>query len=590
MTKNDTKKASRSADGKAISGAPGLAVRTRVDQVLCVPINALKRSNRPLRKRSDATTQKLIRSVERFGLVRPILIDGDYTIIDGEGVVEIARYLGFDEVPAIPVNNLTPAELKALRITLNRLQELGEWDEETLRFDLETILEMDETFELDVTGFELPELDRILFAYEEEGESDEADQLPSLSEEPPVSRLGDRFLIGDHVLYCGDALSQEVVEAALGGRKADCVFTDPPYNVPIDGHVSGLGAVHHREFAIASGELTRKEFAGFLKKMVGIIAEFSRDGALLYCCMDWRSIDLVASAFRKQGLPHINLCVWVKSNGGMGSFYRSRHELVWVARKGDQSHTNNVQLGRFGRNRTNVWEYPGLNSFAAGRMEQLHAHPTVKPVAMIRDAILDSTKKGECVLDLFGGSGSTMIAAEQCKRHSCLIELDPLYVDLIIRRFEQRFGITAIHEATGLTLDELAEQRRSEKEDEFAETASRNVKTKMRVRKLRPPPAPAPENSYSPASSATAPSSECPNTQSEAETPQSVSSKSRTKASPMPRKLRPPPGMDKAREGQRSGATIATTRKGKTVRKPPSPQSKSSKHLQPTKSKKERLL
>lgn len=441
-------------------------VGQQVLQITAIAIASLTFGNRRTRRHSAKTVQKLYRSIATFGFVRPILIDADRNIIDGHALVEAAKELGLKEVPAIVIDHLSPAKLKALKFSLNRLQELGEWDEAVLRDEFQSILELDETFELEVTGFELPEIDRILVMGGETESvgtaADEADTPPDLSTGPAIARPGDRFVLDKHSLYCGDARAIETVEIALDGKAADVVFTDPPYNVRIQGHVGGSGDIKHREFVAASGEMSNGEFAVFLRNSVAAMAEHCRDGAVLYVCMDWRSIELLLGVCRKLGLTLLNLCVWVKSNGGMGSFYRSRHELVAVLRKGDVSHINNVQLGQFGRYRTNTWEYPGLNVFSAERMEHLSAHPTVKPVALVRDAILDSTNRNDLVLDPFGGSGTTMIAAEKAKRRSCLIEIDPLYCDLIIRRFQDQFDVTAIHEATDLTFAELADQRRRE--------------------------------------------------------------------------------------------------------------------------------
>lgn len=424
--------------------------------------------NRRMRRHSAKTIRKLAGSIAKFGFVRPILIDKDHNIIDGHALVEAALKLGLKEVPAIVVDHLNTAEIKALKIALNRLQEEGVWDEPVLRDEFQSILELDDTFELEVTGFELPEIDRITLLGEEDeastGEVDPADVLPEASSEPAITQLGDRFVIGPHILYCGDACDLRTLEHALGGETADVVFTDPPYNVRIQGNVSGLGTTKHREFVEASGEMSPEKFGEFLRESLSAAAANCRDGAVLYVCMDWRSIELLLRICAEEGLTLLNLCVWVKFNGGMGSFYRSQHELVAVLRKGDTSHINNVQLGQYGRYRTNVWHYAGLNAFGADRQEQLSAHPTVKPVALVRDAILDSTNRGDLVLDPFGGSGTTMIAAEKAKRRSCLVELDPLYCDLIIRRFQQQFGAEAIHDASGLTFAQLAEQRRQKAE------------------------------------------------------------------------------------------------------------------------------
>ena len=246
----------------------------------------------------------------------------------------------------------------------------------------------------------------------------------------------------------------------MGEGRGSVVFTDPPYNVPIDGHASGLGAIHHRPFPMASGEMNGAEFTAFLREAFCNLAAFSVDGSLHYICMDWRHVDeLLAASRGTYGGPK-NLCVWVKDNGGMGALYRSQHELVFVFKHGRYGHRNNVQLGRFGRNRSNVWHYPGANSFGRGGAEGnlLALHPTVKPVAMIADAILDCSARGDIVLDGFLGSGTTVIAAERTGRRCYGIELDPVYVDTIIRRWQGLTGGSADHTTSGRGFDDLARE------------------------------------------------------------------------------------------------------------------------------------
>ena len=236
------------------------------------------------------------------------------------------------------------------------------------------------------------------------------------------------------------------------------VFTDPPYNVPIEGHATGLGSIHHRPFAMATGEMSQPAFAVFLARTLRNHAAFCRGGALLYACIDWRhTVELLAAA-READAELQNLCVWVKDNGGMGSLYRSQHELVFVFKTGSGPHRNNVQLGRFGRNRSNVWRYPGVNSFSRKTEEGnlLALHPTVKPVGMVADAILDCTARGDIVLDGFLGSGTTLIAAERTGRRCFGVELDPAYVDTIVKRWQRLSGGKAQHPESGRSFDDLA--------------------------------------------------------------------------------------------------------------------------------------
>ena len=249
-------------------------------------------------------------------------------------------------------------------------------------------------------------------------------------------------LLGQHRLYCGNALEDMSYAALMGDSRAQMVITDPPYNVPIKGHVRGKGKVQHREFEMASGEMSEGEFETFLKTSLGHMAAYSLPGSLHYFFMDWRHMRelLRAGYYTYDELK--NICVWVKRNSGMGSHYRSRHELVLLFKLGNAPHINNVELGRFGRNRTNVWEYAGVNSFGKDRDAALAMHPTVKPAAMIKDAIMDSSNRGDITLDPFLGSGTTLIAAEQSGRRGYGMELDPLYVDTAIRRWEALTGQT----------------------------------------------------------------------------------------------------------------------------------------------------
>ena len=276
---------------------------------------------------------------------------------------------------------------------------------------------------------------------------------------PPLSRLGDLWILGRHRVLCGSALDRHAFATLFGDERAAMVFTDPPYNVPIDGHASGLGAVHHRPFPMASGEMDSTQFTNFLKQAFDNLAAFTIDGSIHFVCMDWRHIEELTAAGRGVYGELKNLCVWVKDNAGMGSLYRSRHELVFVFKHGRGGHRNNVQLGRFGRNRSNVWTYPGANSFVRSGEGNLSAlHPTVKPVAMIADAILDCSARGDIVLDGFLGSGTTVIAAERTGRRCYGLELDPGYVDTIIRRSQTLTGGSAHHAGSNRSFDDLARE------------------------------------------------------------------------------------------------------------------------------------
>ena len=306
------------------------------------------------------------------------------------------------------------------------------------------------------------EIDLRIASLEEppERDDDPADVVPEVPAGPPLSKNGDLWVLGRHRVLCGSALETPAFAALMGEERAAMVFTDPPYNVPIDGHASGLGAIHHRPFPMASGEMDRTEFTAFLGEAFRNLAAFSVDGSMHFVCMDWRHVEELLAAGRAVYGELKNLCVWVKDNAGMGSLYRSQHELVFVFKHGRNGHRNNVQLGRFGRNRSNVWRYPGANSFArCGEEGNLLAlHPTVKPVAMVADAILDCSARGDIVLDAFLGSGTTLIAAERTGRRCYGLELDPAYVDTIVRRWQKLTGGSARHAASGRSFDDLARE------------------------------------------------------------------------------------------------------------------------------------
>jgi DNA modification methylase len=314
-------------------------------------------------------------------------------------------------------------------------------------------------FEIEATGFELPEIDFRVQSLDPPEIADKADDF-ELAAGPAVSSPGDLWLLGQHRLFCGSSLEASAYEALLDSERAAAVFTDPPYNVKIDGHVCGAGATKHREFAMASGEMDESEFTKFLSKSLELAVSHSQPGALVYTCMDWRHLSEMLAAIRKSDCDLLNLCVWVKTNSGMGSLYRSRHELVFVCRNGKARHINNVQLGRFGRNRTNVWNYPGVNSFRRkGHAKALELHPTVKPIALVSDAILDSTKRNDIVLDPYCGSGTTLLAAERICRRGYGIEIDPLFVDTAIERWERMTGQPARH-TSGRTFADVKAERR----------------------------------------------------------------------------------------------------------------------------------
>jgi DNA modification methylase len=348
--------------------------------------------------------------------------------------------------------------VRAYILADNKLALNAGWDTEILAIELQALIDID--FDVTLTGFSLAEVDLTLDQARDASPStpDGADLVPPLSERA-VSRSDDLWLLGPHRLLCGNAMSSPDIDRLIGDRTIDLIFTDPPYNVPIDGHVGGLGAIRHREFAFAAGEMTSGEFTAFLAETLGNASRVARDGAIAFVCMDWRHMRELLDAGKEAFSELKNLCVWNKTNGGMGSFYRSKHELVFVFKVGTQPHTNSFGLGETGRYRTNVWDYPGISSLGANRGDELSMHPTVKPVALVADAIRDCSRRGETVLDIFAGSGSTVIAAETCGRVACALEFDPLYCDTIIARWQRFTSKRALLAETGQDFEAVAEAR-----------------------------------------------------------------------------------------------------------------------------------
>jgi len=340
----------------------------------------------------------------------------------------------------------------------NKLAENAGWDRDILAIEFQELLALD-CLDLTATGFEIAEIDLIL---EEANAAPEEEAPPEPNyDQEPVTKPGDLWLLNKHRIICGNSLHDVTYRDLMGSRRAAMAFTDPPFNVRIDGHATGNGAIRHREFAMASGEMSEAEFVAFLITSLKLLCDFSANNSVHYVCIDWRHLGELLSAGRKNYDEFLNLCVWVKNQGGMGSFYRSQHELVLVFRKGRGSHRNNIQLGQFGRNRTNVWQYPGIQTLSKQSEEGnlLAFHPTVKPIAMVADAILDCTVRGELVLDAFLGSGTTLLAAERVGRVCCGIEIDPIYIDVAIRRWQKYTGDAAIHAATGRRFDEIAAEQ-----------------------------------------------------------------------------------------------------------------------------------
>ena len=419
----------------------------------------LRPYSRNARTHSRKQVRQIADSIERFGFTNPVLVSDDGEIIAGHGRVEAARLLGLETVPTLRLSHLSPEERRAYVLADNQLALNAGWDHDILAIELQALIDLD--FDVTLTGFSLAEVDFTLDAARErdpEAPPGVEDEIPSIAAEA-VTRMGDVWVLGRHRLVCGDAREAADYARLLGDERVDMVFTDPPYNVPIDGHVCGSGRIRHREFAMGVGEMSQDTFTGFLADALKPMAANCRDGAIAFVCMDWRHMTELLNAGAEVFSELKNLCVWNKTNGGMGTFYRSKHELVFVYKVGAAPHTNTFGLGDTGRYRTNVWDYAGISSIGSTRAEDLAMHPTVKPVAMVADAIRDCSKRGDIVLDGFGGSGTTLIAAEICGRAARLIEFDPHYCDVIVRRFERLIGKPAVLQATGALFDDVLAER-----------------------------------------------------------------------------------------------------------------------------------
>ena len=419
-----------------------------------VEIDGLKPHPRNPRTHSKNQIQQIARSIEEFGFVNPILIDKQKNIIAGHGRVLAAKQLGITQVPynEIPPD-LTSAQLKAYVIADNKLAENAGWDREMLSLELLEIQSLDLEFDLSFTGLELAEIDLLLSPDLNETEEEPPAQIVAPNE--VVTQLGDIYQLGCHRILCGDFTNKKAWKILMSRERAHMVFADPPYNVPMKGHASGLGKFQHDEFVNAHGEMSEEEFIEFLKTLFFFLTFFSRKGSIHFICMDWRHQYEILVAARKHYTELKNLCVWNKTNGGMGSLYRSKHELIFVFKHGSTLHVNNVELGTHGRYRTNVWDYAGSNAFHEDRDQELAFHPTCKPIAMIADAMLDCSHRNHLIVDPCVGSGSTVLAGERTQRRIFAMELDPKFVDTTIIRWQEVTGKDAIHVASGKTFNQM---------------------------------------------------------------------------------------------------------------------------------------
>ena len=410
------------------------------------------------RQHPQRQVNQLADSIREFGFVMPVVADGEGQVVIGHGRVLAAKKLRMPRIPVIQIRHLSKAQLKALRIADNRLAQHAHWDERLLGESFLELKELDVDFDLSITGFSLPEIDLTLQKLQGTGTAETDDEVDATTG-VAVCQTGDVWQLGDHRLHCGDATSKIAFDLLMKEECANVVFVDPPYNVPVDGHVSGKGKVRHREFAQGSGELSREEFIQFLSQTSGLLAKHSTDGAIHFVCMDWRHADELLAAGREVYSELKNIAVWVKSTPGMGSLYRSQHELVFVFKSGTGRHTNNVELGKHGRNRTNVWNYDSASVQARKGNNLLALHPTAKPVQLVMDALLDCSHRGDIVLDSFLGSGTTLLAAERTGRICRGIELDPLYVDTAIRRWQNLTGRDAVRSSDGELFREIEAEK-----------------------------------------------------------------------------------------------------------------------------------
>ncbi|HEY8381026.1 MAG TPA: site-specific DNA-methyltransferase [Microvirga sp.] len=421
-----------------------------------LPIRALKPYPRNARTHSKAQLKLIANSIREFGFTNPVLISDTREIVAGHGRVEAAKLIGLSRVPCCRLSHLSDAQRRAYILADNQLALKAGWDREILATELQALVDLD--FEVELTGFSTAEVDLILHSEDERSrDTGPADALPAAG--PLVTRPGDLWLLGDHRLLCGNSLERSAYDHVMGSEAADLVFTDPPYDIPIIGNVSGLGRIQHDEFAFASGEMSESEFIAFLTTFLTETARVCVDGCLLFVCMDWKHVFELSSAAREVGLACKNIIAWVKDNAGMGTLYRSRHELVFLLKAGEGAHTNTFELGQHGRYRTNVWEYAGVNTLKKGRLEELAMHPTVKPVELVADAIRDCSRRREVVLDPFSGSGTTIIACEKTGRRGRAVEYEPKYVDVGVRRWQAFTGKAARLAETGQTFEEVEAER-----------------------------------------------------------------------------------------------------------------------------------
>jgi len=444
---------------KAAGWPTGRSTSSGPLQVEWAPIQTLRANPRNARTHSNKQRRQIAASLRKFGFLNPVLVDDANMILAGHGRVEAARLEGFSAVPVIRFDHLTDAQKRAYVIADNKIAEQAGWDREILAIELGELIDLlpAEGFDVSLTGFEAPEIDLLLADMGPPSRPEPEDVAPAPPRNP-ITRRGDLWQLGKHKILCGDAREAGDLARVMNGAAASAVFCDPPYNLPMRG-IGGRGRTQHPDFAFASGEMSPQQHRDFLSKTLANGVRVSADGAVHFVCMDWRHISDLIDVGRELYGAMLNLVVWNKSNAGQGSFYRSQHELIGVFRVGETPHKNNVALGRFGRNRSNVWTYAGVNTFGRGRMEALTAHPTVKPVLLVADALLDCTARGDLVLDQFAGSGTTILAADKVGRIAFGVEYEPGYVDVVIKRWQKSTKLEATLAGDGRSFEEIGAAR-----------------------------------------------------------------------------------------------------------------------------------
>jgi DNA modification methylase len=428
--------------------------------ITLLPVRNLRPNRRNARTHPKKQVLQIAASIRRFGWTYPILADENGTILAGHGRYLAARELGLPTVPVMTLADLSETEKRAVALADNKVALNAGWDRELLARELGELADLLPECELNVeiTGFEPAEIDGLLGDLVDP-ELDPADHSPA-APKAPVTQIGDLWELGPHRLLCGDAQSAIDMQRLMGTEAARMVITDPPYNLPIK-RVQGRGRTKHGDFAQASGEMSSAEFTRFLRAALSLAGKLSVDGAIHFVFMDWRHVGELLAAGSAVYSELKNIIAWVKATPGQGSFYRSQHELIFAFKNGDAPHVNNFELGQRGRNRSNVWNYAGVNTFRAGRMDELAMHPTVKPVALVVDAMKDCSRRGDIVLDPFMGSGTTVVAAERVGRRACGLEIDPRYVDVAVRRWQAYARRDAVLQGSGQTFEEIAAARKT---------------------------------------------------------------------------------------------------------------------------------